>query len=185
MPKIKRIRYTPNKNKNFQCKYYAKPLKLDEAITEIGKLIYYSYSGTYTVPKKYYFVSPKGVTNQLLNCLMDTAKLKDELMKRWDKQCKPKITKKGPVELDKELLSHINSYVDFGIFDHIPTLEIIELHSKTPFHAVRFGSSARKRPKPIAPPKTPATKELTYNYTWACNHTAKSYHGCWDSLKSI
>ncbi len=64
------IAYTPNGEwENFQCKHYAKPLTLVEAIREVGKLIYYSYKGEYPVPNKYYFVSPKGVSTQLLSHL--------------------------------------------------------------------------------------------------------------------
>tara|TARA_B110000971_G_scaffold209551_1_gene235810 strand:+ start:482 stop:1651 length:1170 start_codon:yes stop_codon:yes gene_type:complete len=157
------ISYTQNKAwENFQCKYYAKPLTLDEAIREVGKIIYYSYKGKYPVPIKYYFVSPKGVTTQLLNHLMDSEKLKDELIKRWDKQCRTKITAKHKIELDADLILYINSSIDFKIFDHIPPLDIIELHSQTTYHAIRFGASTRKRPKAIIPPSTLEASELTY-----------------------
>jgi len=157
------VAYTPNGQwENFQCKYYAKPLSLDEAIREVGKLIYYSHKGKYTVPKKYYFVAPKGVTTQLLNNLMDSQKLKEELIKRWEKQCRTKITTKHKIELDEDLLSYIDNTIDFQIFDHIPPLDIIELHSQTPYHVIRFGASTRKRPKPANPPQIQETSELTY-----------------------
>ena len=157
------IAYTPNGDwENFQCKYYAKSLTLDEAIREVGKLIYYSYREEYPVPNRYYFVSPKGVTTQLLNHLMDSQKLKDELIKRWDKQCRTKITAKHKIELDTDLLSYIDSSIDFKIFDHIPSLKIIELHSQTPYHVIRFGASTRKRQKGDIPPLTPEASELTY-----------------------
>ncbi len=157
------IAYTPNGDwENFQCKHYAKPLTLDDAIREVGKLTYYSYKDEYPVPNKYYFVSPKGVTTQLLNHLMDSQKLKDELINRWDKQCRTKITKKHKIELDTNLLSYIESSINFKIFDHIPSLQIIELHSQTPYHVIRFGASTRKRPKADIPPLTPEASELTY-----------------------
>ena len=157
------IAYSPNEDwENFQCKYYAKPLTLDDAIREVGKLIYYSYKGEYPVPNKYYFVSPKGVSTQLLSHLMDSEKLKDELIKRWDKQCRTRITKKQKIELDENLLFYIENSINFKIFDHIPPLDIIELHEQTPYHAVRFGASTRKRPKPVSPPLMPEASELTY-----------------------
>ena len=157
------IAYTPDEEwENFQCKYYAKSLTLDEAIREVGKLIYFSYKGEYSTPLKYYFVSPKGVTTQLLNHLMDSDKLKDELIKRWDKQCRTRITTKYNIELDRNLLSYIDNSIDFKIFDHIPPLDIIELHSQTCYHVIRFGASTRKRPKPDTPPLTPEDTELTY-----------------------
>ncbi|WP_444994754.1 ABC-three component system protein [Aliikangiella sp. IMCC44359] len=157
------IAYVPNGEwNNFQCKYYANALKLDEAITEIGKLIYYCYKGEYSVPSKYLFVAPKGVTTQLLNHLMNSQKLKESVFERWEKRCKNKITKKEKVVLSKELISFIDSSIDFEIFEHIPPLEIIQLHSETPYHAIRFGGSPKKRTKPPTPPLTLADKELIY-----------------------
>lgn len=157
------IAYTPDGDwENFQCKHYAKPLTLDEAIREIGKMIYYSYKGKYSIPIKYYFVSPKGIQTLLLNSLMDSQKLKKELIKRWDKQCRTKITTKHTIELDKELLLYIDNSINFKIFDHVPPLDIIELHSQTPYHVIRFGSIVCKRPKPITPPQIPEISELNY-----------------------
>lgn len=157
------IAYSPNENwENFQCKYYARSLTLDEAIREVGKIIYYCYKEEYPVPEKYYFVAPKGVTTQLLSHLMDSEKLKKELIKRWDKQCKSKITKKHKIELDSDLLSYIDSSIDFKIFDHLAPLKIIELHYQTPYHVIRFGASTRKRPKAALPPSALESAELTY-----------------------
>ena len=157
------IAYNPNGVwENFQCKYYAKPITLNDAIKEIGKLIYYSYTEEYSIPEKYYFVSPNGVTTHLLGKLMDSEKLKEELIERWDKQCRTKITTKVNIELDEKLLSFINSSINFKLFDHIPPLDIIELHSQTNYHVIRFGASTHKRPTPIAPPKMLEVSELTY-----------------------
>ncbi len=147
---------------NFQCKHYANALTLDEAIREVGKLIYYAYLNEYKLPVKYYFVAPKGVQTKLLNCLMNTNMLKEELINRWDKQCKTKITSTKTINLDESLNSYIENSIDFSIFDHIPPLDIINLHSQTQYHAIRFGASSRKRPQPISPPSALSVVELPY-----------------------
>lgn len=157
------IAYNPDGGwENFQCKHYDHPITLNEAVLEIGKLIYYSWKRYYIPPKKYYFVSPQGVATLLLNCLMNTDKLKENVIERWEKQCRTKITTKEKVVLEGELLRHLEDNIDFGIFDLIPPVEIVSLHSLTPHHTVRFGSSARVRPKPQTPPSTPVDSEVVY-----------------------
>lgn len=139
---------------NYQCKYYDKKLSVAEAVLEVGKIIYYSYIGEYELPRKYYFVSPKGNGTNLIKVLSDPSgeKMKSELIVRWDKVCKDEITKKQAIELDDDLLKYIEDVVDFTIFDDIPPIRLIELHSDTPYHAIRFGNYFKKRP---TPPKAP------------------------------
>ena len=47
-------------------------------------------------------------------------------------------------------------------FDHIPPIKIIELHARTPYHAIRFGTPIRKRPIPSTPPSKLGEKEIIY-----------------------
>lgn len=148
---------------NFQCKYYADKLSVADAILEVGKVIYYSLIGEYTFPNKYYFVSPKGCSTDLIKVLSDKTgnKMKDQLLARWDKSCKDSITKKKSIELDSDLMDYISN-VDFTIFDDIEPLKLIELHSKTPYHAIRFGTYRIKRPVPQKAPE---------NIDWATEQT--------------
>lgn len=146
---------------NFQCKYYAKKLSVADSILEVGKIIYYSFLDEYTLPSKYYFVSPKGSSTDLIKVLSDVSgeKMKNQLIARWDKTCKDEITKKKSIPLNGSLLDYINNKVDFSIFDDIPPLKLIELHSHTPYHAIRFGTYHKIRPEP---PKAPE------DIDWVC-----------------
>lgn len=146
---------------NYQCKHYKNPLSLSFALQEIGKLIYYAHRGEFSMPMKYYFVTPKGLAPQLLNHIMDPSKLKAELIAKWDKTCKKKITTTAEITLDKSLQDFIDT-VDFTIFSHITPIQIIDLHSKTTFHAQRFGITPQNRPAVPKPPKKPDITELTY-----------------------
>jgi hypothetical protein len=138
---------------NFQCKYYATKLSVANAVLEVGKVAYYTFIGEYQLPKKYYFVSPRGNSTDLIKVLSDPTggRMKSELIKRWDKICKDGITAKKSLPLIGAFLDHVNA-LDFTIFDDIPPLKLIELHSNTPYHAIRFGMYHKKRP---SPPKAP------------------------------
>ncbi len=135
------IGYTANGWDNYQCKYYSDKLSVADVVLEVGKLIYYSFLGEYSLPSEYYFVSPKGSSTQLIKVINDKtgASLKKEVLARWEKAIQTKITSTTEVKLSSELLSYIDNKVDFTIFDDIPPIRIIELHRETPYHDIRFG----------------------------------------------
>ena len=148
---------------NYQCKHYDKRLSLSLALLEIGKILYYVHRGEFTLPQRYYFVAPQGVSNDLLKHLNDPDRLKQALIDKWDKTCKSKITSKhnDNIILEDEFLTFVQA-IDFSIFDHIPPIKIIELHSNTIFHAQRFGVNVRKRPRLSTPPEELADNEIVY-----------------------
>ncbi len=146
---------------NFQCKHYNSPIGVAEAAVEIAKLVYYSFKGEYTLPLKYYFVTPQGVSAKLLNTLNNPEKLKNELIKRWDKACASKITTTETVSLTEEIKEYIQE-IDFNIFDHIPPIKLIELHKNTSYHINRFGASFPERPEAETPPHAITSNDSTY-----------------------
>ncbi|MDY0206721.1 MAG: hypothetical protein RBR82_08855 [Pseudomonas sp.] len=153
----------PGSWENYQCKHYSKRLSLSLALLEIGKILYYVYQGEFTLPQRYYFVAPQGLSNDLLKHLNDPARLKNALIDKWASACKSKITSKNndDIALDGEFLKFVQ-VIDFSIFDHIPPMKIIELHSNTVFHAQRFGINVRKRSRLPIPPEELTDNEIVY-----------------------
>lgn len=149
------IAYTPTGWVNYQCKYYGDKLSVADVALEVGKLIYYSYIEEYTLPEEYYFVSPKGSSSHLIKVINDKTgnSLKKEVLDRWEKSIKTKITSTTEVTLSDDLLKYIEEEIDFTIFDDIPPIRLIELHRSTPYHEIRFGIYSRKRPSPAAAPE--------------------------------
>jgi hypothetical protein len=47
---------------NYQCKQLLRSLGLPAALLEIGKILYHSSRGHFSLPARYVFVAPKGVT---------------------------------------------------------------------------------------------------------------------------
>lgn len=146
---------------NFQCKHYGAPIGVAEAVIELAKLVYYSLNGEYSLPQKYYFVTPQGVSAKLLNALNNPEKLRRELIARWDKACASKITSTQTVSLSDEIKEYIQK-IDFSIFDHLPPIKLIELHEDTSYHINRFGASFPERPVAEAPPQDITSNEEIY-----------------------
>lgn len=145
---------------NFQCKHYSSPLSPAIVRLEIGKLLYYVHMGSLTIPEKYYFVCPTGVSGQTLKLLQNPDKLKSELLEHWETTCEKKIATQD-IPLTDDLERSIEE-TDFSIFSHIPPQEILDLHSQTPFYERLFGVLTRTRPPLPRPPEAVSTEEMLY-----------------------
>jgi len=145
---------------NYQCKHYAKSLAPNDIWMEIGKIIYYSFTGEYPPPEKYYFVAPKGVGTMLGKLLADPEKLKNKARENWPKYCDT-IVENVDSGLEGDLLNYFEKF-NFSIFSSKSLVELIEGHSTTTFHSVRFGGGLPVRPTPDVPPDEIATIESRY-----------------------
>lgn len=145
----------------YQCKFYDKPLSPSEVWVEFGKIIYYTFKKDYPVPKKYYFVAPKGVGPKLTDLLNNPAKLKSILSDVWATHCQKKITENEEVILSGDFLDYYENF-DFKIFDRVLVKKIIEEHKAHENHANRFSIKLPSRGKTPEIPKEISKKELIY-----------------------
>lgn len=135
---------------NYQCKHYGQSLNIADVVSELGKLIYFASLGEFVMPDAYIFVAPKGPSTHLLKCL-ERGNLKDELISRWNAECKTKITQTRHIEITYEIQSIIDTY-DFTKITVLPPQRLIEEHRQTPYFAFRFGGGLPPRqPIPDAP----------------------------------
>lgn len=146
---------------NFQCKRYGHPLRPADIWVEIGKIIYYSHLGKYSPPRKHYFVCSQGIGTSLEKLLTTPGTLKAKAAELWDQCCRDRITSRASIALDGALKDYFDAF-DFSIFSSRSVVEIIEEHSKTSFHATRFGGGLPARPNPDLPPDTPQENESRY-----------------------
>src|SRR5665213_916989 len=65
---------------NYQCKQYGRSLSTEVGIQELGKFLYYSQRGEFTVPARYFFVAPRGVNRHLRRYITNPSELKDVLL---------------------------------------------------------------------------------------------------------
>lgn len=92
---------------NYQCKHYNDKLSVADVVAELGKLVFYTWRGDYSLPREYRFVSPRGCSSDCIDMLANKARIKSEIINRWNKVCQNKITKTGPIPLEGLSLIHI------------------------------------------------------------------------------
>lgn len=146
---------------NYQCKHYDHPLRPSDIWVEIGKIVYYSFKGEFPPPRRHYFVASKGIGTNLEKLLSDPQRLKAETRKNWAQSCERSISSKFPVPLEGELSDYFDAF-DFRFFGEKSLVELIEEHSQTPFHSVRFGGGLPARPASATPPAKIAPIESRY-----------------------
>jgi hypothetical protein len=148
---------------NYQCKRYDHPLRPSDIYKEIGKIIYYSWRGEFSVPRKHYFSGSQDIGTSLEKLLANTTKLKQAMRDNWEQYCQKTtgITSTKEIPLEGALLTYFNAF-DFSIFSSKSVLELVQQHAKTPFHAVRFGGDLPPRPVAGPPPSQPGAHESRY-----------------------
>ena len=146
---------------NYQCKHYDQPLAPAHIWLELGKVVYYTFIGEYSFPRRYAFVAPKGAGIALSKLLRRPDHLRQGLLGAWGRYCQRGITTTKEVVLDEALKGYIER-IDFSIFGAVSPLTIIDDHRRTPWHVARFGGGLPSRPDALLPPSTLAPNETNY-----------------------
>lgn len=145
---------------SYQCKHYENPLTPTDIYVELAKLCFYTHRGDYSIPRRYRFVSPRGVGTKLHDLLKKPDNLRAELLANWEKYCRKGIQSEE-VPLDAELRKYIESF-DFSIVWFLTPQEILTQHERTKFWYRRFKVEPPTRPEVADPPVEVKSTELGY-----------------------
>ncbi|WP_145586317.1 ABC-three component system protein, partial [Yersinia kristensenii] len=146
---------------NYQCKFYANRLSFSDVIVEFGKLIFFTKSGDFPVPEKYYFVAPKDLSTAFSELLRDSNLLKTKILDVWDESISKKITSKRSILLTQDLSDYINNF-NFNIFYSLPLSKILNDITKTPLYFKYFGEIFYAREFPAVAPVYDPSIESVY-----------------------
>lgn len=130
----------------YQCKHYDNPLMPSQMWIEFGKIIYYTFNKDYPIPRKYYFVAPKGCGTTFSTLLLNPEHLRDKVLSHWNKDISANITSGIKYEMTKKLKTYIEEF-DFSIFEKVLPKTIIEEHKAHPNHLTWFGGGLPDRNK--------------------------------------
>lgn len=146
---------------NYQCKHYDHALYPGDVWIELGKLVFYTFSGEYSVPRRYHFVAPQGAGNTLSKLLRKPEQVRAGLIEAWDKHCRKKITSTRDIVLDDALKKHIDLF-DFRVVTAVSPLTLIDELRKTPTYTARFGGGLPERGAAPLPPTNVGAHETNY-----------------------
>lgn len=148
---------------NYQCKYYKDKLQPSDIWEEVGKVVYHTFHKEFSIPRKYYFVSHKGIGPKLFDYLNNPASLKTEFIKNWNNNWAT-LNQKSDIFLTGDLKTYVETF-DYSIFFHKAPAELIEQHAQTNYFALRFGGGAKvNRPEPKLPSDAVSSAEASLTY---------------------
>jgi hypothetical protein len=140
---------------NYQCKQYNRKLGPADVYAEIGKLVYYATRGAYTVPRRYVFVSAKGLSPKALDLLADSEKLRAGLKRAWRTSC-------ASLCEPSEIADALDDF-PFPEFQAITAGQIVEDLKDASVYPYFFGGGLTiPRPPDQIPPDEIADYELPY-----------------------
>lgn len=145
---------------NYQCKQLARTLQIGTALLDLGKIIYYSYRGEFILPERFTFVAPRGMSRTLEHLLYNPTELKEKIISSWSEYCQTKIIKNEVINLESELLDHLNNF-DFSCVDRVTLDDILSDPSVNPVLAAYFGADPGAPPPHTVPSNVEKT-ELRY-----------------------
>lgn len=143
----------------FQAKHYSKVLSFSDAAPEILKVFLAVLDCDYVMPDSYSFLAPKGCGTQLNQLLSKPTFLKEKFIS----QLIPGATLTKDLSPERiESVKTLASSVDFSAFKSIELLDALDAHSKTRYHAARFGAALNARPECEPPPEEIGAHETRY-----------------------
>lgn len=146
---------------SYQCKHYRTPLAPTHVYVELGKLCVYTHRNVFRVPRRYMFVSPRGVGPKLFTLLSAPVKLRNALISNWDKYCKDNISDAESIPLEGSLKDYVDAF-DFGCVGYLPVNEILEQHRRTHHWSTRFKLESPMRPMLGTPSGAVRSSEVKY-----------------------
>jgi hypothetical protein len=145
----------------FQCKRYEKPLAPGDAYAEMYKIIRGVTMQDFTKPRHYKFLAPKGCGKALNRLLSSPSRLGQGFNAWLMGKTSPLHQEEGAL---KRLLIAAAEDFDFSIFRTEEFEDVLQLHRKSPYHTLRFGSTTLQRTSQAAaaPPVVDVARESVY-----------------------
>jgi hypothetical protein len=135
---------------NFQCKQLSQKLGEAAALLELGKIIAYSADGHYSLPSRFVFVAPHGVTRAVQNLLADPTKLKRRVIEKWDDWCAKQISQGKVILLSTALLAKMEQF-DFSSVCAMDAAAMLKDSDIKPVLVRWFGEDPGAAPAAVVP----------------------------------
>jgi hypothetical protein len=143
----------------YQAKHYVDALTPATAYAEILKMFGHVILGHYTLPRKYYFVAPRGAGPTLNRLISHPTEMKEKFLAA--------ISDGTPLVRDVpndtlKAARELAATVDFTMFNAMQLTELLSGHAETRYHAFRFGTALPERGPVELPPPDVESSEARY-----------------------
>lgn len=154
----------------FQCKHYAQPLAWSDVLPELVKVFRYAAAGEYTVPRRYLFLAPRGLSATMNRLISKPSSLKSKFLKDAPEKLRA-------LQLEDDEIAKIVALANsdsFSRFSSDELADVLEAHRGTPYFSERFGAPLPPRTQHGQPPAQVDVEEASY-----INHLLDVYAERW------
>lgn len=145
----------------FQAKHYATSLGPSVAWPEILKVLLLTIdTPSYSLPRKYYFLAPKGVTTKLAHLLEAPTELRAGFLVQLDEPSSEPFRKLSAER--RAAVRGLAADIDFSLFNSYEAARLVDDVRDTPTFADRFGGPLPDRTRDWLVPPTVRTGEAVY-----------------------
>lgn len=152
---------------NYQCKQFDRKLGPRDVCIEVGKLVYHVTRGEYSMPRRYAFVTTRGLGPKALDLLADPEKFRQELKRAWN-------TRSAGLCALSEIEAALDT-IAFPEFQAITGGQIVDDLKDAAVYPYFFGGGLikprppdRMAPEEIAAHELPYVEQLVAAYNDAC-----------------
>ena len=137
---------------NYQCKQYLqRRLPFADGLIELAKTFYHADENGFTMPDRYIFIAPHGLSRNLELLFDKPTELRSTFLASWDEVCSAKIVEKKVIPLGPRLRAKIEAY-DFGRVTRLG-VDMMLTHPRVNLVLHRyFGADPGPAPRGEAPP---------------------------------
>jgi hypothetical protein len=100
---------------NYQCKQLNSKISEPDLHKELGKILYHSANGEYSLPTQYIFIAPKGIGRKGQTLVAKPNALKTSMLEMWSQYCEPRLVRNKPVPLSLEIREAIDRFDFSGV----------------------------------------------------------------------
>lgn len=135
---------------NYQCKQYRSGVAQTQGLLAIGKVLYWAFKKEFGLPRKFFFVAPRGLAKKLGGLIDKPSELKKAMLDSWDTVCAKSITKKAVIALDANLRDFIDTF-DFKNVHSIDIDDVMDDDAVKPLLIAKFGADPGAYPPAVVP----------------------------------
>jgi hypothetical protein len=143
----------------FQCKHYNRPINFSDAAPEILKVFLGVLDGEYVLPNSYQILAPQGCSTNFGKLLSQPTRLGEQFSEALSTS--DALVRRLTAERVQQV-RQLAGTTDFGMFKSVELTEALDVHSRSRWHAARFGTALRPRPPHEPPPAVTAPHESRY-----------------------
>lgn len=135
---------------NYQCKQLSASLSETAAFVELGKIFMHAAAGAYSLPRRYFFVAPRGVARNVRQLVAHPERFRQAFLDRWDEVIAGRLVQGQTVPLTTEISAKIRTF-DFTQIDWFDALRLINDTASKPAMVKWFGQDPGRSPRGVVP----------------------------------